>query len=180
MPWKTVAAVKHKAPSLLLRTAWRALPRPVRRTLVTLGVGLHGDVTVRWRSAIHHRLRCPARRALWHREAEVRQESRAFQAKSRFMTQTVARSATIPPPPQARCLVFRHVHAVQPFLVPPPPPLRSSTSQSLSQVQTCHWRPAGELVLSSEAALHQRPLSNTRPPHHQNSVGTCCVRCVAQ
>ena len=29
-------------------------------------------------------------------------------------------------------------------------------------------------------ALYQRPLSNTRPPHHQNSVGTCCVRRVAQ
>ena len=37
--------------------------------------------------------------------------------------------------------------------------------------QTCHSRPAGKL-----AAPYQRPLSNTRPPHHQNSVGTYCVR----
>ena len=29
-------------------------------------------------------------------------------------------------------------------------------------------------------APYQRPLSNTRPPHHQNSVGTCRVRRVAQ
>ena len=32
----------------------------------------------------------------------------------------------------------------------------------------------------SQSAPYQRPLSNTRPPHHQNSVGTCCVRRVAQ
>ena len=30
-----------------------------------------------------------------------------------------------------------------------------------------------------ELAPYQWPLS-TRPPHHQNSVGTCCVRRVAQ
>ena len=24
------------------------------------------------------------------------------------------------------------------------------------------------------------PLGNTHPLHHQNSVGTCCVQCVAQ
>ena len=32
----------------------------------------------------------------------------------------------------------------------------------------------------SQSAPHQRPLSNTRPPHHRNSVGTCCVPRVAQ
>ena len=31
-----------------------------------------------------------------------------------------------------------------------------------------------------ESAPYQRPLSNTRPPHHRNSVGTCCVQRVAQ
>ena len=29
-------------------------------------------------------------------------------------------------------------------------------------------------------ALYRRPLSNTRPLHHQNSVGTCCVQFVAE
>ena len=33
---------------------------------------------------------------------------------------------------------------------------------------------------SKQSAPYQRPLSNTRPPHHQNSVGTCCVQRVAQ
>ena len=31
-----------------------------------------------------------------------------------------------------------------------------------------------------QSTLYQKPLSNTRPPHHRNSVGTCCVRRVAQ
>ena len=30
------------------------------------------------------------------------------------------------------------------------------------------------------SAPYQWPLSNTRPLHHQNSVGTCCVQRVAQ
>ena len=30
------------------------------------------------------------------------------------------------------------------------------------------------------SAPYQRPLSNTRPPHHQNSVGMCCVQRVAR
>ena len=47
-------------------------------------------------------------------------------------------------------------------------------------LQTCHERLAGRLVLGSDRPPYQRPLSNTRPLHHQNSVGTCCVQCVAQ
>ena len=33
---------------------------------------------------------------------------------------------------------------------------------------------------SSPSAPYQMPLSNTRPPYHQNSAGTCCVQRVAQ
>ena len=37
-----------------------------------------------------------------------------------------------------------------------------------------------ETGAQQRSALYHRPLSNTRPPHHQNSVGTCCVQRVAQ
>jgi hypothetical protein len=36
------------------------------------------------------------------------------------------------------------------------------------------------LVAHGTVAPYQRPLSHTRPPHHKNSVGTCCVQRVAR
>ena len=39
--------------------------------------------------------------------------------------------------------------------------------------QTCHQRLAGKLVLNGHSVI-------PAPPHHRNSVGTCCVQRVAQ
>ena len=46
--------------------------------------------------------------------------------------------------------------------------------------QTCHWRPAGRLVLGRNPPRIRGHSVIPAPPHHQNSVGTCCVQRVAQ
>ena len=68
----------------------------------------------------------------------------------------------VPPTPSGRCTT------------PPGPPPRRLRGQ------TCHERPAPKRVLSTSGPRIETPLSNTRPPHHRNSVGTCCVQRVAQ
>ena len=46
--------------------------------------------------------------------------------------------------------------------------------------QTCHEHLAGKLVLIGNRPRTQGPSVIPAPQHHQNSVGTCCVECVAQ
>ena len=45
--------------------------------------------------------------------------------------------------------------------------------------QTCHWRHAGQRVLSSDRPRIKGHSVLPAPLHYQNSVGTCCVRCAA-
>ena len=64
-----------------------------------------------------------------------------------------------------------------PFRDARPTPFWSSELQGKASI------PKGPTAIGREtgSAPYQRPLNSTPPPlHHQNSVGTCCVTCVAQ